>query len=139
MRRKLVIALHWAVVLLVLVRLNDGQTAPLLRWSFSGLVAVWVGIMVSGGILGRPGPKLTGWARAIYAPLHSGLYGLLGAAATLNVAELLHLIRPGPAYTGLLILLVAGTFHAIFHLWRHTTLYDGALRMITPRRLHKYL
>jgi superoxide oxidase len=139
MRRKAIIALHWAVVLLVLAMTEGGSGAPVLRWAFTGLAALWLAIMLAGGPLGKPGPKLQGWARAIYRPLHLALYALLGITATLNATELLGLTNPGPAWTALLILLVTGLFHGIFHLWRHTTLYDGALRLMTPRLLHKYL
>lgn len=133
------IALHWAVVLLILAMTEGGSGAPTLRWVFTGLAALWVAIMLAGGPLGRPGPKLAGTARAIYRPLHLALYALLGITATLNAAELLGLTRPGPAFTAVLILLVTGLLHGLFHLWRHTTLYDGALRVMTPRIFHKYL
>ena len=138
-RRSLVIALHWAVVLLILAMTEGGSGAPALRWAFAILAALWIGIMLAGGPLGRPGPKLPGLARRIYRPLHLALYALLGITATLTGAELLHLIASGPAWNALLILLVTGIFHAIFHLWRHTTLYDGALRIMTPRFMHKHL
>ena len=64
---------------------------------------------------------------------------MIAVTAVLNALELLGLLRPGPAWTALLILLAAATFHAIFHLWRHTTLYDGALNMISPKAVHKHL
>lgn len=139
MRRKIVIALHWAVVLLVLAMTEGGSGAPGLRWVFTGLAGLWIGVMLAGGPLGKPGPKLTGLPRAIFRPLHLGLYALLGVTATLTAAELLGLTAPGPAWTALLILLVTGLFHGIFHLWRHTALFDGALRIMSPRVLHKYL
>jgi hypothetical protein len=31
-----------------------------------------------------------------------------------------------------LLQLCVGIFRAIFHLWRHATLYDGALRLMPP-------
>ena len=139
MRRKLIIALHWAVVPAVLAMTEGGSGASVLHWTFTALATVWIAIMLAGGRLGRPGPKLQGWSRTIYRPLHLALYALLGGTATLNATELLGLTAPGPAWTALLILLVTGLFHGIFHLWRHTTLYDGALRLMTPRLLHKYL
>jgi len=37
------------------------------------------------------------------------------------------------------VLAGAAALHAVFHLWRHTTLADGALRRMTPEVLHKYL
>ena len=138
-RRRPVIALHWAVVLVVLAMTEGGSGAPGLRWGFTVLAALWLGVMLVGGPLGRPGPKLTGAARAMYRPMHLALYALLGITATMNGAELLGLIGPGPAFTAVLILLVSGLLHGLFHLWRHTTLYDGALRIMTPRIFHKYL
>lgn len=139
MRRKVIIALHWAVVLAVLAMTEGGSGAPWLRWAFTGLAGLWIAVMLAGGPLGKPGPKLTGWARAIYWPLHLALYALMGITATLTATELLGLTAPGPAWTALLILLVIGLFHGLFHLWRHTALYDGALRIMTPRFMHKYL
>ena len=44
-----------------------------------------------------------------------------------------------PGITGSLaqmVLFSAASLHAIYHLWRHTALGDGALRRITPRALH---
>lgn len=139
MRRKVIIALHWAVVMAVLAMTEGGSGAPGLRWAFAGLALVWTLVMLAGGPLGKPGPKLRGTARAIYRPLHLALYALIGITATLTVTELSGLTAPGPAWTALLILLVTGLFHGLFHLWRHTALYDGALRLMTPRFMHKYL
>ena len=138
-RRGLVIALHWSVVLLVLMLVKGGSDLPTLRWVFVLAAGLWVAMSLSGGMLGRPGPKLTGLARAAFRPIHLGLYALLGAAAAVNAAALLGYATAQSAGLSLLILVFAGTFHAIFHLWRHTTLYDGALRMMTPRIWHKYL
>ena len=138
-RRGLFIALHWFVVLLVLMLVKGGSDLPTLRWVFVLAAGLWVAMSLSGGMLGRPGPKLTGLARAAFRPIHLGLYALLGAAAAVNAAALLGYATAQSAGLSLLILVFAGTFHAIFHLWRHTTLYDGALRMMTPRIWHKYL
>ena len=44
-----------------------------------------------------------------------------------------------PMKTWYLLLTACMSFHAVFHLWRHTTLYDGALRRITPRKFHNIL
>ena len=139
MRRKVIIALHWAVVMAVLAMTEGGSGAPGLRWTFAGLAGLWIAVMLAGGPLGKPGPKLTGMARAIYRPLHLALYALMGITATLTATELLDVTDPGPAWTALLILLATGLFHGIFHLWRHTALYDGALRIMTPRFMHKFL
>jgi cytochrome b561 len=52
------------------------------------------------------------------------------------------LARPLPgldARTLLLALLAAALIHAVFNLWRHTALGDGALRRMVPRALHHIL
>lgn len=138
-RRSLVIALHWSVVLLVLMLVKGGSDLPALRWIFVGAAGLWVAMSLTGGMLGRPGPKLTGLARAAFRPMHLALYGLMGATTVLNAAPLLGTATVHSAWLSLLILVFAGTFHAIFHLWRHTALYDGALRLMMPRIWHKYL
>jgi superoxide oxidase len=138
-KRGLKIALHWAVVLSILAMVEGGTANTIIRTGFSGLVLIWLALALSGGVLGLPGPKLTGVARDLYRPMHLALYLLLGLTALVNAGELLNLLAPGLTWTLLLILLTFGTFHAIFHLWRHTTLYDGALRLITPQFMHKHL
>ncbi|MFO7759373.1 MAG: hypothetical protein R6V26_13030 [Roseovarius sp.] len=46
----------------------------------------------------------------------------------------------GPEARTLLLSLVAvAALHAVFNLWRHTALMDGALRRITPRAIHHTL
>ncbi len=137
-RRSLVIGLHWATALLILVLLNDGVGTG---WhlAFMAVGGVWLAIMVFGGPLGGPGPKLQGWARAMFRPLHLAMYGLLAGAVALTAAVPFGYATAAAARTALIILLCLALFHAIFHLWRHTTLHDGALRMMTPRIWHKYL
>ena len=137
--RGLIIFLHWSVALLLLAMIKGGSAAPALRWTFVGLGALWVGRALVRGLAGRPGPKLQGPLRAAYPWLHRGMYALVGVAAMLNAGALLGLVPLTVAWNSLLVLLVASIFHAIFHLWRHTALNDGALRMMTPRIWHKYL
>jgi len=36
-------------------------------------------------------------------------------------------------------LFMVSNLHAVFHLWRHRALRDGALRLITPKAMHKVL
>ncbi|MBI1416295.1 MAG: hypothetical protein GC146_03650 [Limimaricola sp.] len=139
MRRTLTIWLHWGSVFLILMMIKGGTSAPALRWIFTAAGALWVGMAVFGGLLGRPGPKLTGLARAAYPWMHRGMYAALAVAAGLNLVALLGLAPRDWAWTSLLVLLAAGMLHGIFHLWRHTTLYDGALKMMAPRILHKHL
>ncbi len=138
-RRHLNIALHWAIVFTLLAMIKGGTGAVGVRWVYVALAVLWVAITLRYGPLARPGPKITGTARAFFVPAHWFLHGLIALSALLNAAELTGLITPGAAWISLLVLLSAGTFHAIFHVWRHTALYDGALRLITPRAIHKYL
>lgn len=138
-RRALTVLLHWSVVFLLLAMLKGGTAAPTVRWSFVLAGGLLAGMALAGGMLGRPGPKLTGLALAVYTPMHLGLYALLAVAVALNAAELAGLILPGRAWTALLLLLGAGALHGIYHMWRHTALNDGALRRMTPRIWHKHL
>lgn len=138
-KRNLIILLHWLVLMLILAMIKGGTANEVVRWVFVGAGGLWVGLSLAGGMLGKPGLKLTGLARAAYRPMHLALYALLGAAVVLNATELLGLTAPGMAWNALLVLLCAGTFHGLFHFWRHNALFDGALRMMMPRILHKYL
>lgn len=138
-RRGIVIALHWGVVMAVLAMIKGGTSAPALRWAFVGMAAVWLVTMAAGGPLGRPGPKLTGELRALFLPFHLGLYAALAIAAGLNALALLGRVPDLAAWNALLVLFFLAMIHAVFHLWRHTALNDGALRMILPRAWHKYL
>ncbi len=138
-RRALTITLHWALFLMLLAMIKGGTAAEPLRWAFVAGGGLWVGMAVLRGLLGRPGPKLTGLARSSFAPMHWAMYALLAAAVVLNATALLALTPQVWAWNSLLVLLVAATFHAIFHLWRHTALNDGALRMMTPKAMHKHL
>lgn len=133
------IALHWAVVLLVLAMMKGSAADATFRWSLIGVGGLWVIIAVLRGPLAMPGPKLGPELRRIYRPMHYGLYGLLGLAVIANATSLLGYIADIYAWYALLILFGAGMFHALFQLWRHTALYDGALRTITPRIWHKHL
>ena len=132
-------ALHWGLFLVLLAMIKGGTAEPWVRWAYVALAALWVGLALAFGPQARPGPKLTGTTRRLFTPAHWALYALVAATALLNAAELLHLIAPGPAWVSLLVLLSAGAFHAIFHVWRHAALYDNALRTILPRALHRYL
>jgi cytochrome b561 len=48
-------------------------------------------------------------------------------------------IDAGSAWISLLVLLAIGAFHGLFQFWRHNALYDGALKLITPKFMHKVL
>jgi cytochrome b561 len=139
-RRSLVITLHWLVVMLVLIMIKGGVSSPWALWSFVVLVAIWSGMTLAKGLMGRAGPKLSPQWRRAYPWMHRSLHILLALTA---FAIFLRLIGSPlvwlDAWTMLLITLGAGTFHGLFHFWRHTALYDGALRLIIPRVLHKWL
>lgn len=138
-RRRLNIILHWTFALMLLSMIKGGSDAVWLRWAFVIVGAIWVITAAVKGVLARPGPKLTGFLRDNFKALHVALYVLIAFSVVINAAALLGLAPKSLAFTSLLWVLAAGTFHALFHLWRHSALYDNALRMIFPRRWHKYL
>ncbi len=139
-RRRLTIALHWLVTLLLILMMSDGERFAWLTWAF---VLACAGFAASGlvfGLMTRPGPKLTGALRLAHPWLHRAMYVLAAAAALVVGAEALG--RPLPGISGSLaqmVLFSAAALHAIYHLWRHTALRDNALRIITPRALHRFL
>lgn len=138
-RRGAVVLLHWTFALLLLAQVKGGEAAPALRWAFVAAGALWLAVMAAGGPLGRPGPKLRGTMRALFRPGHWALYALIAGTVALNAAALMGRVSDDAAWTALLVTLGAGAFHAVFHLWRHTALNDGALRMMAPRAWHRYL
>jgi cytochrome b561 len=138
-RRRLTILLHWGVVFAVLAMIEGGTQTPALRWGFVGAALLWVSLAVIIGGQAKPGPKLRGRLRTAFPWMHRGMFALVGVAAVLNLCALLGWTPLVWAWNSLLVVLAAGTFHGIFHLWRHTSLNDGALRMITPKFWHKYL
>ncbi|MEL6958637.1 MAG: cytochrome B [Pseudomonadota bacterium] len=129
---------------------------------FVSIALIWTGLTLRRGLLSRPGPKLTGWARWVHRPLHLTLvwglflvaFGglLLGLTASfqmmaggivpigvpLNMPRAHHII--GELHT-LQFYVLAGIvlFHAGFHIWRHIKLRDNALRIMAPRVFHRYL
>lgn len=138
-RRRLNIALHWTFFMMLLAMIKGGTDAVWLRWAYVLLGGLWVGAAVVKGILAKPGPKLQGILRDSFKLMHAGLYALIALSVFINAAALLNILSKEAAFTSLLVVLVAGTFHAIFHFWRHNVLYDNALRMISPKFSHKYL
>ncbi len=138
-RRRLTIILHWSVLLLVLTMIKGGTSAPLIRWIFVIAGIIWIGMALAKGLLAKPGPKLKGPLRRAFPWMHRGMYALLCIAVAANAAALLALAPINTGWTALLILLGAGTLHGLFHFWRHNVLFDGALRNMAPRFMHKIL
>ena len=138
-QRRIVITCHWLLFLLLLMMIKGGSAALWMRWAFVAAGALWLATVATRGLLGNPGPKLQGPLRTAFPAMHWGMYALVALATAANAGALLGLTSLDAAWISLLILLVAGTFHAIFHLWRHTALNDGALRKMSPKVLHKIL
>jgi cytochrome b561 len=125
--------------MLVLVMVKGGTSAEVIRWAFVIGGGFWVGMALVKGMMGKPGPKLTGTLRTAYPWMHRGMYAVLAATVVLNAAALVGSVPDHTGWTALLVLLAAGTFHGLFHFWRHNVLFDGALRIMTPRFMHKIL
>ena len=140
MRRHVTITLHWLNLLLLLFVLGDTGATAWLSLAFAASALTMCGMALVFGLMNGPGPKLDGMVRAAHPWLHRGIYLLLGWGAVALVAETFALALPGPgARTLLLALLAVAALHAVFNLWRHTALGDGALRRITPRAVHHIL
>ncbi len=111
----------------------------------AGVAAIWFALYALHGPLFKPGPKLERLARRVHRPAHHALYLslplLAGAAVVTPLAGIGEV--PGWAVTAqdlvVKVMLFAVILHAIYHLWRHTALNDGALRKITPRAIHHLL
>ena len=138
-QRRLTILLHWSLFMLLLAMIKGGSANEILRWVYVGTGAVWLGLTTMRGMLGRPGPKLQGALRAAYPWMHRGMYAVLAFSVAANAAALMGWASLDLAWNSLLALLIAGTFHGLFHFWRHNVLYDNALRMMLPRFMHKIL
>jgi cytochrome b561 len=121
--------------MLILAMVKGGASADWLRWTFVILVA----IVLAKGLIGKAGPKLGPATRTMCPWMHRAIYLALAVSATLNATELLGVIDTGPAWISLLVLLAIGAFHGLFQFWRHNALYDGALKLITPKFMHKVL
>jgi len=140
MRRRATITLHWLNLLLLLFVLGDGGATTWLSLLYAACALNMCALALVFGLMSGPGPKLEGAVRALHPWLHRGIYGLLGWGGRALAAEAFGTSLPGPtARTLLLTLLAVTALHAVFNLWRHTALGDGALRRITPRRIHHIL
>ena len=140
MRRQITITLHWLNLLLLLFVLGDGAATAWLSLAYAASALTMCALALVFGLMNGPGPKLDGAVRAAHPWLHRGIYLLLGWGAVALVAETFALPLPGPEARRLLLALLAvAALHAVFNLWRHTALMDGALRRITPRAIHHIL
>ena len=136
-RRRFVIFAHWMTAFLLAVLLIEGPAAPVwLTSAFAGLTGLWfASYLAARGPLGQPGPKLVGVLRPNHRVQHHALYLFLAAAGAASVTVLEGQVT-GRALT---VLLFLGLLHGLFHLWRHTALFDGALRVILPKFMHGVL
>ena len=138
-QRRLTIFLHWSTLMLVLVMVKGGTSEAYVRWAFVMGGGLWVLMAAVKGMLCKPGPKLQGTLRTAYPWMHRGIYAVLAVTVVLNAAALVGVMPPDTGWTALLVLLAFGTLHGLFHFWRHNVLFDGALRAMTPRFMHKIL
>ncbi|MEY1556307.1 cytochrome b/b6 domain-containing protein [Yoonia sp. R2331] len=138
------------------------QFHSILALVFVTLSLIWMADYVRRGLAGRPGPKLGPKARVLHKVLNTAIiWGLFGVAITgfllgltsermLKAGGFLPIAPPlGLPQANEII----GTFHiyefyllggivaihAGFHIWRHLAVRDNALRIMAPKRLHKYL
>jgi len=140
MRRRATITLHWLNLMLLLFVLGDGGVTAWLSWLYAASALAMCALALVFGLMSGPGTKLEGALRALHPWFHRALYALLGWGAIALAAEMLGHPLPGPSARQLLLsLLAASALHAVFNLWRHTALGDGALRRITPRAIHHIL
>lgn len=129
---------------------------------FVSLALFWTALYLRKGLIGRPGPKLPPWAKRVHRALHITLiWGLFLVALT---GFLLGLTSSVLLWAGGIVPIapplglpewnrLVGTVHSIefytlgiivaahagFHIWRHLWLRDNALRIMAPKRLHRYL
>ena len=138
-RRRATILSHWAAFLL-LILLVAGGPIPALAWAYVAASALMCALALVFGLLNGPGPKLEGAARALHPWQSRGMYLVLGLTGAATLAHLLGQwtfdLRLEQVW---FVALSVSSLHAVFHLWRHTALGDGALRRITPRALHGIL
>ena len=129
---------------------------------FVTISLIWTAMHLSKGLASRPGPKLKPWARWFHQALHKTIiWGLFVVALTGFLLGLTSsvLLKAGgflpiaPPMGWRQMNDYIGTFHIIefyllggviavhagFHIWRHVALKDNALRIMAPKRLHKYL
>ncbi|WP_234417105.1 cytochrome b [Loktanella sp. Alg231-35] len=126
------------------------------------VVASWTVMYLRKGLAGRPGPKLPATAKQFHSLGHKAMHVALpvmvltGALAGFAAPYVIKAFGVLPINGGwgargihgffeeiheisFNIMLGAIIVHATFHLWRHFMLKDNALRIMTPKALHKYL
>ncbi|NNE51348.1 MAG: cytochrome B [Sulfitobacter sp.] len=138
------------------------QAHSILALIFVTICLVWWADYFRRGLASRPGPKLPKWAWHLHLWMHRALVwglflvavggfllgltstrllkagGFLPIAPPLGLREANEVIGKLHIYQFyLLAALVVG--HALFHLWRHYRLRDNALRIMVPKRLHRFL
>ena len=138
-RRRATILSHWAAFLL-LILLVAGGPIPALAWAYVAASALMCALALVFGLLNGPGPKLQGGMRALHPWQSRAMYLVLGLTGAATLAHLLGQwtfdLRLEQVW---FVAQSVSSLHAVFHLWRHTALGDGALRRITPRALHGIL
>ena len=145
LRKGLTMILHWTLFLLVWTIALAGRatTNPAPEWLGPAYAIVgggFVALAVIFGMLNRPGPKLQGWIRPAHVWAHRALYALVAWSAAAYGAEWYGQPLPGPTGREMIPAVLAATMlHAVYHMWRHTTLLDGALRLMTPKAIHHIL
>lgn len=138
------------------------QFHSILALIFVTLSLVWLADYMRRGLAGRPGPKLGPRAQRFHYIIHRAIiWGLFGVAITgfllgltssrlLKAGGFLPIAPPMDLpewndFVGLMhiyefyLLGIIVTAHAGFHIWRHLKLRDNALRIMTPKILHRYL
>lgn len=129
---------------------------------FVSLALLWTASHMRKGLVGRAGPKLSPRLKAMHQILHKTLiWGLFGVALTgfglgltssvqLWAGDLVPIAYPlglqewndlvGQIHIiEFYILAVIAAFHGGFHIWRHVRLRDNALRIMAPKRLHRFM
>ena len=138
------------------------QVHSILALIFVSLSLLWFADLLRRGLASRPGPKLRGWQRHAHRWLHLtliwGLFvlavggfllgltsermlkagGFLPIAPPMDLPAANHYVGKFHIYQFYALGVVAAG-HAIFHVWRHVRLRDNALRIMTPKALHRFL
>ncbi len=139
MRRQITVTAHWTLVVLLMILISDAEAAAW-HWAFAAAGLAMVATALIHGLMSGPGPKLQGMLRGLHPWFNRLMYLLLACVTVAAILNQISGITPWwPMKTWYLILTAAMSFHAVFHLWRHTALNDGALLRITPRNFHNIL